>query len=238
MNSLSVFEPLPSDPPFSMIIRGQSRSGKTTFVSNLCASLNNIWPHTAPRQIICSSPVEQLEIVTRLERIFPSSPLQQLDCLASEHLSRSFLGDPSDGYCLIVCDDYGSALHNNRVLEQLFVATCTHLNCVVLLTVHSLYESSSNAFRTVVHNAQYIVSMFDSRAESQLRTLSSQVFGCKRRSFLADCLVDQKRARNGSVGAHVIFDQRPSCHDTIRVFSNIFDTSRSAPVAYQMKEEK
>lgn len=222
---------LSDNPAVTIALRGISRSGKTYWMLNYCRNLSLLWPHTPIRLVVFVSPVENSAAVQELRDIFPNTIVRLEQRLEDHHLTSEYLGDPEDGLAVVLLDDLGSQLHNNKPLEQLFIAASSHQNVLAILSVHSFYESSSPSFRTTIHNACYLVTMQDARASSQLSTLSRQLFND--RKFLPACLHDQQRNRTPSaVGAHIVVDCRANCDPNVRVFANIMPNDDHKPVAY------
>ena len=220
---------LPKDPAVTITLRGVSRSGKTHWMKEFCKNIPKLWPETKIRLVVFVSPVPNDDVVECLHSVFPDTELRVEKTLKMEHLQPEYLGDPDDGLAIMLLDDLGCALHNNKPLEQLFIGVSSHQRLLAILTVHSFYESSSQSFRTTIHNSCYLVCMQDSRAFGQLTTLSRQIFG--NGGFLPACLEDQKRDYGGEVGAHIVIDTRAACDTDFRVFSNILGNKRPT-VAY------
>ena len=222
---------LSDDPAITIALRGISRSGKTHWMLNYCRSLSILWPQTPIRLVVFVSPVNNAPAVQELRDIFPSVAMRCETRLEPHHLTSDYLGDADDGLAIVLLDDLGSQLHNNKPLEQLFIAVSSHEKVLAILSIHSFYESSSPSFRTTIHNACYLVSMSDARAPHQLSTLSRQLFADS--AFLPACLRDQHQNYTvGTVGSHVIIDCRADCDADVRVFANILPSDKHKPVAY------
>ena len=219
------------NPAVTIALRGISRSGKTHWMLNYCRSVSLLWPRTPIRLVVFVSPVENSSAVEELREIFPNTTVRVEQRLDDHHLTNEYLGDAEDGLAIMLLDDLGSQLHNNKPLEQLFIAASSHKSVLAILSVHSFYESSSPSFRTTIHNACYLVTMQDARASSQLSTLSRQLFNDSK--FLPACLHDQQHHHTpGMVGAHIIVDCRVECNPKVRVFANILPGDKHKPVAY------
>ena len=221
----------PSSPALSAVLAGVTRCGKTTWALRLLNALDVLWPGTRVRSVLLVSPFRNARLEAQLRLLFGSVHVAQR--LEPRHATREFLGSPSDGLGIVLIDDLGARLKQSAPLEELFIHGVSHLNLMVLLTVHNVYEQHDASFRTAIRNAQYIVAFYDGRAGDSLARLSAQIFGSRLRGLIPACLEEQQRA--GRRGAHVIIDTRVDCHPRRRIFAHTVPPADGEPCMYETR---
>ena len=190
--------------PFTCIVSGPTRSGKTEFVKRLVRKAN-CYINPPPQQIIWSygewqqgySDIQNVEFV---------QGLPDIDVLRENGETRK----------LLICDDlmqdYGS---KNGELDALFCKGSHHWNLSVVHIVQNLFFKN---LRTARINSHYLVLLKNPSDRLQVMTLARQLYPTNQKYFVQsfDDACSQKYG-------HLVLDLEPSTPDDMRLRSCIFD---------------
>lgn len=154
--------------PFTAIVCGASKAGKTTFILNMIKYRENmITP--PPDRVIYSyleyQPAFDSPITERVQFVKKSNYT-----LDKTHRN------------LLIIDDQSSALDSGDInIGRLFSVDSHHRNTSVIFVTHNLFHNSKD-YRLAALNSDYIILFKSPRAPLQLATLARQLLGDKAKS--------------------------------------------------------
>ena len=159
--------------PFSMIVAGPSRCGKTYWVINLLLNAKErIKP--VPEKIVYCYAHWQPKYELLKEHID--------SVLWHEGMpSKLFLDEISNA--IVVLDDLMAESVNNSALMGIFTERSHHQKISVILLMQNLYQQGKGSV-SIQRNAQFLVLFKNPRDRSQIKTLAMQMFPEKWRKFL------------------------------------------------------
>ena len=128
--------------PFSLILAGNSQSGKTTFVFELIDNINKIVT-TPPDEIYYLFSVDQPIYEKYKHKINFTKDIEILNIIPEDNTS-----------ILIVIDDLGDELIKSAALMGIFTKHCHHRRISVILILQNLFIQSPN-YVTLRQNACY-----------------------------------------------------------------------------------
>lgn len=185
--------------PFTLLIAGPSRAGKTHFVLKLLKS-KLIEPTIKKTIWISSTSAPALPNVNHVESI---------DSLELENNNN----EPT----IIILDDIGNEACNDRRVSDLFTKKSHHDGLSVILILQNLYNPGKYT-RSITQNAQYLVFFKNPRDQSVLNTLSRQIFP-RGGQFLIDAYHHATRTPHG----YLFLDFTQCASDSIRVRTNVLE---------------
>jgi hypothetical protein len=193
--------------PFTCIVAGPTRSGKTEWTKKLVrAAKEMISP--APDRIIWAygewqDSYEELKKIPNLELVEGIPDIAPLKQNKQEKK-------------LVVCDDLMQALgkEKNTDLVSLFVRGSHHWNVGIIHIVQNLFYAN---MRTARINSHYLVLLKNPSDRLQVMTLARQLYPHKYKSFL-EAFEDACSERYG----YLLIDNEPSTDDSLRLRSHIF----------------
>jgi hypothetical protein len=151
------------DAPFSMIICGPSRSGKTTFIVNLIKNLNSL--------VGGKSKISNILWCYKSKNSIPEQ-------LKSDNMIQFIQGVPEDvndimSNTLIVFDDLMMDAFSKDVTE-IFTVHSHHNNISTILVLHNLFNQNKFT-RNITLNTQYIIYFKNPRDASSTSVLARQM---------------------------------------------------------------
>ena len=158
--------------PFSMIVAGPSRCGKTYWVINLLLNAERIKP--APEKIVyCYAHWQPKYDVLK----------KHIDSVVWHEgmPSKLFLDNISNA--IVVLDDLMAESVNNSTLMGIFTERSHHQKISVILLMQNLYQQGKGSV-SIQRNAQFLVLFKNPRDRSQIKVLAMQMFPEKWRKFL------------------------------------------------------
>ena len=151
--------------PFTMIVAGPTRSGKTTWVAKLLQNrLKQIIP-TPSRIIYCY--VHEQPMYEELKRLLPSIEFY------GEMPHEETFAEISDA--LIILDDMIDAVVNDSSMMKVFTERSHHQNISVIFMTQNIFHQGKTA-RTISLNTQYMVLFENARDRQQIKTLAKQMY--------------------------------------------------------------
>jgi hypothetical protein len=193
--------------PFSLLVAGPTRCGKTYFVSQLLGTEGVIDPK--PESVYWCYGAENLEQQEFLESIslYPIEFSQGLPIM--EEIEQR----PNS---LIVLDDLMDDAANSKEIANLFTRGVHHKKLSVLLLVQNLFSNGKKA-REISLNCNYIVLFKNPRDNSQINTLARQVFPNKPK-YLREAFALATARPFG----YLLLDLTQQTPETLRLMTNIF----------------
>jgi hypothetical protein len=189
--------------PFSCVIGGTSKSGKTFLLLDIIKR-NKLFIRPEIEEIIYCYSIWQPEFddlknigVKFVEGILNDDNL-------NSNLRR-----------LIIFDDLMDECGNNKTIVDLFTKGSHHRNISVILLTQNIFNKGKYS-RTISLNSQYLIIFNNPRDMSQISYLSRQMFPDKP-SFLSDVFRDVSRVPHG----YLFIDNNQETPQDLRVQSSI-----------------
>lgn len=200
-------------PPFSMIVSGQSQSGKTTFVVKLI----ELW------EKVCGNVPSTIYWLYGQKQPLLFNKLQQM------HLRNFVFIDgfdvnmlkatlPRTNNAIVVLDDLNREAFSEPYFASLFDRVCHHNNCNVVAISQNLFDPGKY-FRHAMLNATYLTLLSSARDKRSLTYLNSQIFPGES-NFLTDAYHD---AVELTPYGHLVIDTSAHQEPQLRVRSALFD---------------
>jgi len=196
--------------PCSIIISGQTLSGKTTLVKQILEQLDTVF--SSPIQNVVISYVEEQSIYSDMKAIDPRIATQSN--LDIESFSNS----------LIVVDDQMNDAMKEKKIQELFTRGVHHKNNSLILITQNLYPQGKYA-RDIRLNAHYQIILKSPTFLSQVMNLGRTLFP-KKPSFLYEAYISATETPY----SYVFVNAHPECEEDIRVRSCIL--SKSEEIIY------
>lgn len=159
--------------PFSLIVAGPSRCGKTYWVINLLLNAAERIIPTPTKIVYCYSHWQpKYEVLKkRIDGVewhegMPTKP---------------YLDEISNA--ILILDDLMAESVNNDQLMSIFTERSHHQNISVILLMQNLYHQGKNSV-SIARNTQYMVLFKNPRDRHEIKTLAMQMFPEKWRKFL------------------------------------------------------
>jgi Poxvirus A32 protein len=158
--------------PFNLLVSGPSKSGKTTFVSNLLKTSEDMF-HTKPKYILLYYANDQ----PLYQELYRSKLINEMINFNDAEPNYQEIYDKvepfkNDNGSLIIFDDTLSDIKPG--FEKIFQVLGHHTNCSLIYLSQNLFYNSKT-FRNLSLQLDYIVLMRNQRDASQIRSLSTQL---------------------------------------------------------------
>lgn len=202
--------------PFSLIVSGQSQSGKTTFVKKLLLNWENVCGDK-PSRILWLYGINQPELFTYLKNA-NKIPVTFVEGFDVQKLKDTL---PFNENVTVILDDLNRESFSEPYFASLFDRVCHHNNCNVIAISQNLFDSGKY-FRHAMLNATYLAVLSSARDKRSLSYLNSQIFPGQA-GFLTDAY--HKAVELNPYG-HLLIDTSAHQHPELRVRSGIFDTEQ------------
>ena len=189
------------DHPFSMIVAGPSRSGKTYWVINLLLNAKERIRPTPNKIVYCYAHWQ-----SKYDVLKKHIPIVQWH---EGMPTKSYLDEISDA--IVILDDLMAASVNNEVVMSIFTERSHHQNISVILLMQNLFHQGKQS-RSINTNAQFLVLFKNPRDRLQIKTLAMQMFPEKWRKFLETFEHETNKPRG-----KVILDFSSSTSDENRI---------------------
>lgn len=196
--------------PSSIIIAGQSGSGKSYLTRELLRSKNSFTPKP-PKHVIYvykewQSLYNEMEKEGLIDVFVHGMP--------TEEKIKKYMNKYKKNGCIIIFDDLMSDI--GKTIENCFTVYSHHLNCTVVLLIQSLFLESKS-YKTCSLNAHYIILMKNKRDGVSVSFLARQISPYNTR-YITEAYLKATRKPY----SYLLFDLRQETNDLIRIRSNIF----------------
>ena len=158
--------------PFNMLVSGPSKSGKTTFISNVMKVMDDMF-HNKPKHII----LYYANIQPLYNELFESKLINEMINFNDteptyEDIFNKVEPYKNDNGSLIIFDDTLSDIKPG--FEKVFQVLGHHTNCSLIYIAQNLFYDNKT-YRNVTHQLDYIILMRNQRNASQIKTLAGQL---------------------------------------------------------------
>ena len=116
--------------PYSLLLYGPTRCGKTTFIIELLKHHEELCTHT-PKKLIWIYGVEQPYLFETIKKIWFAHQFEFFDGCPENLLTR--LEQTSDHGSLCIFDDVMNEVSSNSMISKLFTRGRSHLGCSLVL---------------------------------------------------------------------------------------------------------
>ena len=204
-----------------MIVAGPSRSGKTYWVINLLINKDTRIKPTPDKIVYCYAHWQQK--YNELKEAIPFVEWHQ------GLPSTAFLNDVSNA--VVILDDLMDASVNNQNMMSIFTERSHHENISVILMMQNLFHQGPKA-RSIQLNTQYMVLYKNPRDRQQIKTLATQMYPQKWRSFL-----EHFEHETSKPYGKVIIDLRPNTKEENRIVKNKNSNGNNSSASYSSLQQ-
>jgi|GWRWMinimDraft_12_1066020.scaffolds.fasta_scaffold09482_1 hypothetical protein len=199
--------------PSTMILAGQTGSGKSFFTKKLLSSKKYIFAPSSPKHTILFyrewqklyDEMKEEKLIDEFVKGMPDE--KQLKAKMEKYVKK--------GGCLIIFDDLMTDIGNT--LSNCFTVYSHHYNVTILLLIQSLFLENKS-YRICSLNAHYIILMKNKRDGASVSYLARQIS-----PYNTQYITQAYNKATEKPYSHILFDMRQETPDLIRIRSNIFD---------------
>ena len=199
--------------PSTMILAGQTGSGKSFFTKKLLTSKKYIFAPSSPKHTILFyrewqklyDEMKEEKLIDEFVKGMPDE--KQLKAKMEKYVKK--------GGCLIIFDDLMTDIGNT--LSNCFTVYSHHYNVTILLLIQSLFLENKS-YRICSLNAHYIILMKNKRDGASVSYLARQIS-----PYNTQYITQAYNKATEKPYSHILFDMRQETPDLIRIRSNIFD---------------
>ena len=180
--------------PFTMIVAGPTRSGKTSWVASILKNRHSQIKPTPSRIIFCY--VHWQPMYLDLESLIPD--IEWYDAMPTEETFASF---PNS---LVILDDMMDDVVGDSKMMKVFTERSHHQNISVIFMTQNIFHPGRKA-RTISLNTQYMVLFENPRDRQQIKTLARQMYPGETSNFM-----DKFKKATSKPYGKLILDLRPN----------------------------
>lgn len=201
--------------PSTIIIAGQSGSGKSYFTRELLMNKSTLTPTPPKKVIFVYKEWQPLYDKMKKEKI-----VDEFICgMPNDEDIKKVMKKHKEVGSIMVFDDLMSDI--GKSMSNCFTVYSHHLNCTVVLLIQSLFLESKS-YKTCSLNAHYIVLMKNKRDGASVSYLARQISPYNTR-FITEAYLNATQKPY----SYLLFDLRQETDDRIRIRSNIFSLPMS-----------
>jgi hypothetical protein len=198
--------------PFTCMLAGPSKSGKTTLLKKILLNIEKIIDVKPTKIIYCYTRWQNQynELLTNPNISFHQGIID-IDLLSENEIN------------LLILDDLMSECENSNLIKDIFTIDSNHKNMSVFLLTQNIFSKGKNT-RTISLNSNYIIMFNNPRDLSQFSHLARQMYP-NNTKFLNECYYDAVENKNYG---YLILDFTQTTNKNFRVTSEIcFDENSS-----------
>lgn len=194
--------------PFTMIISGQSGSGKTEFVRRLLENQHQLFVPNFDRIIYAYSIMQ--DVYVEMQKV--NSDIEFIEGFPDDLYDRLLVNKKNT---MLVLDDLMLELADNKKLPKLF--TMMRHNQISTVFIVQNFYFNSKYMTTVTRNSHYIVLFPNPRDMTMVRTLGKQMFPSKPK-FLEESFIMATKKKYG----YLFIDLKPDSDERCKLREAIF----------------
>lgn len=207
--------------PSTIIIAGQSGSGKSYFTQELLKHKSTLTPTPPKRVVFVYKEWQPLYDKMKKEKL-----VDEFICgMPNDEDIKKIMNKHKDVGSIMVFDDLMSDI--GKTMSNCFTVYSHHLNCTVVLLIQSLFLESKS-YKTCSLNAHYIVLMKNKRDGASVSYLARQISPYNTR-YITEAYLHATQTPY----SYLLFDLRQETNDKIRIRSNIFSLPMSVYIESQ-----
>jgi GTPase SAR1 family protein len=196
--------------PSTIIIAGQSGSGKSYFTKELLHNKSTFTPNPPRHTIFVYKEWQPLYDKMKKEKL-----VDEFICgIPNDEDIKKIMKKYQKNGSIMVFDDLMSDI--GKTMTNCFTVYSHHLNCTIILLIQSLFLESKS-YKTCSLNAHYIVLMKNKRDGASVSYLARQISPYNTRYITEAYLHATQKPYS-----YLLFDLRQETNDLIRIRSNIF----------------
>lgn len=153
--------------PFTCLIAGPSKSGKTEFVKKLLKALP-LYVSPCPKRVVWTYGVENKKQMEEIENT-SAVPVEFVDTIPNLDFFSS--NDPN----LLIIDDLMTEAGSSNLVADMFTKGSHHKNLSVILLLQNLFHQAKK-MRDIHLNANYIILTKNPRDKKQISHLARQSY--------------------------------------------------------------
>lgn len=206
--------------PFTCILAGPSRAGKTTWVYHALAQSEYLFREKPSRVVYYYNQwqpmfdkMKEEGLVQEFINRVPSKA--ELEKMTSKGVKRDV--------CIII-DDFMQV--QSEEISEIFTALSHHLNLTCIYITQNLFSKNNRYMRDMSLSATYLVLFKNPRDSSQIVHLAKQLTPGK-----VNNLVQAYRELTQKPYSYVLFDLHQSTEDDVRIRSDVFLHEKPVKVA-------
>lgn len=192
--------------PFTCIVSGPSKSGKTHLVMSLLNDLPRFIDTKIEKILFCYS--EFQEAFEKFEGIEFHKGVVDTDTMDAQQPK------------LVIIDDMMDECLDSKVVSDLFTKGSHHKNISVIFMTQNIFAKGKYS-RTISLNSQYLILFKNPRDQGQIRHLAQQMYP-GRFKFLVEAYNDATEKAHG----YLFVDNHQATDNEIRIQTNILGTAR------------
>jgi GTPase SAR1 family protein len=196
--------------PSTIIIAGQTGSGKSYFTKELLKNKNTFTPNPPKHVIFIYKEWQTLYDKLKAEKLVDEFVCGMPDDNDIKKIMEKYKKNGS----IMVFDDLMSDI--GKSMSNCFTVYSHHLNCTVILLIQSLFLESKS-YKTCSLNSHYIILMKNKRDGASVSYLARQISPYNTR-YITEAYLHATRKPY----SYLLFDLRQETDDRIRLRSNIF----------------
>ena len=166
--------------PYSLLLCGPARCGKTTWIIELLRHHEELFSHT-PQKLIWIYGVEQPDLFETIRKIWFLRQCEFINGFPEDLLTC--LEQTSDRGSLCIFDDVMNEVSSNLMVPKLFMRGRSHLGCSLVLMLQNIFPKGTQS-RTISINAQYQVLFRNPRDSLQISIFARQLYPHNSKDFL------------------------------------------------------
>jgi len=197
--------------PSTIIIAGQSGSGKSYFTRELLRNKSTFTPNPPRHTIFVYKEWQPLYDKMKKEKL-----VDEFICgIPNDEDIKKIMKKYQKSGSVMVFDDLMSDI--GKTMTNCFTVYSHHLNCTIVLLIQSLFLESKS-YKTCSLNAHYIILMKNKRDGASVSYLARQISPYNTRYITEAYLQATQKPYS-----YLLFDLRQETNDLIRIRSNIFN---------------
>ena len=199
--------------PFTMIICGQTQSGKSSF----CRRLLKLWQTTVDKSydyVLWLYGQNQNTLFNDLQSEIPVN-IEFAEGFNPDYIDNWVNHHPN---CVIVVDDLNRQAFSNDYFATLFDGASHHKRANVIAISQNCYDRGTQ-YRQAMLNTRYLVLLSSARDKRVLSHINSQIFP-NYKGLLSDVY---SKVIESAPYEHILIDLSPYVQPELRLRSSIFD---------------
>jgi GTPase SAR1 family protein len=216
--------------PFTILVTGSSKSGKTTFVDKLLYYQNDIIADPKPK---CYAFERILVIYASWASVYEKWMSKYGSRISFQKNIPADLEEIIKSWnvrsSLVILDDMMQ--NDDPIILALYTRISHHLCVSAICLLHNIYDRSNKILRSLSLNTNGIIVFRSLRDQKQIYSLSYQIFAERKR---AKRLIEAFQDVFNEKYSYMYIDLSPAGNDKLRFLTDIFAEKNPYPVVYKI----